>query len=287
MAYLLDNYYISVTESTCKLTWVRTVPDKGQVPSLRDDSGGKLSKNLMRAKTTFLDIGQSNYWDYLATFTSASCDPEKEIRGFLGWLNDLNYNHGWKIRYLALFERGELNHRLHAHVLLQNVPSEFVRQYTSAEYAKLPRDLKRLYSLFKTETGTRLAYCPWWKFGWSTLVPVDGSPKVVSYMTKYMTKQNLEFTTKFGKHTFFASRGLKRPVKQKVPVDIAVTMWHRVPPGSWFRSFSGDDGTLLSSCYILDKDKLPPALWDYYNQIYRNLQSGNEDVTAGYIASEK
>ena len=44
-----------------------------------------------------------------------------------------------------IFELGEKGSRLHAHVLLKDVPSEFVREYTSAEYSKLPRDVKRLY----------------------------------------------------------------------------------------------------------------------------------------------
>ena len=125
-----------------------------------------------------------------------------------------------------------------------------------------------------TAKGTRLATCPWWTFGWSTLVPVDGSPKVVSYMSKYMTKQNLALTTRFGGQSFLVSKGLNRPQKQKVPVDIAVTMWDRVPSGSWCSSFRGDDGFLLSSCFIMDKDKLSPDLWEYYSQIFNNLQSG-------------
>lgn len=273
VAFRLENYYILITQSTIKLTYVRSVPEEGTKVGKRDEENGKLKKNILRAKTTFLDIGQCNNWDYMGTFTSGSENPEKDIRGFLHWINDLNYNHGWRIRYLAIFELGDKGRRIHAHVLLKDVPKEFIREYSSAEYAKLPKDLKRLYSEYKTETGTRLAMCPWWRFGWSTLIPVDGSPKVVSYMSKYMTKQNIEFTTKFGKQSFFASKGLIRPLKQKIPTDIAGTMWRRVPSGSWYKSFFGDNGTLLSCCYIIDKDKIPSDLWDYYNQVYNDLQS--------------
>ena len=235
---------------------------------------GKRADNVRRAKTMFLDIGQSNSWDYMGTFTSACADPSSDIRAIPKWINNWNTNHHAKIRYLMIFELGEKGSRLHAHVLLKDVPSEFVREYTSAEYSKLPRDVKRLYAQYMTEKGTRLATCPWWSFGWSTLVPVDGSPKVVSYMSKYMTKQNLALTTRFGGQSFLVSKGLNRPQKQKVPVDIAATMWDRVPSGSWCSSFRGDDGFLLSSCFIMDKDKLSPDLWEYYSQIFNNLQSG-------------
>lgn len=274
MAYLHDNYYILVTESTVKLTYVRTVPAEGTEQAERDPSKGKAVKNVLRARTDFLDLGQSNMWEFMGTFTSGSDNPEKDIKGARGWFNDLNYHHGWKIRYLMVFELGEQGHRLHAHLLLKDVPPEFYREYAPGEYAKLPPDVKKLYSQYKTDSGSRLATCPWWKFGWSTLIPVDGSPKVVSYMTKYMTKSNLEFTTKFGGHSYFASKGLNRPEKKKIPADIVGAMWSRVPAGSWFRSFSGDGDGLLSSCYVLDKDKLSPDLWLYYSQIYQGLQTG-------------
>lgn len=273
MAYNHNNFYILCTESTVKLTWVKTVRAEGSPAPERNDERGKSVRNIRRAKTDFLDIGQSNTWDYMGTLTSGSDDPASDIRAFGRWIKDLNYNHGWKIRYLAVFELGDKGRRLHVHVLLKNVPPEFVREYTPGEYAKLPSDLKKLYSQYKTETGTRLATCPFWKFGWSTLIPIDGSPKVVSYMSKYMTKQNVEFTTRFGGHAYFASKGLNRPEKKKIPADIAATMWSRVPAGSWFREnrYLGD---VVSTCYVLDKDKLPSDLWDYYNQLYQILQSG-------------
>lgn len=274
MAYLHDNYYILVTESTVKLTYVRTVPAEGTARAECDPENGKATKNVMRAVTSFLDLGQSNMWEFMGTFTSGADDPEKDIRAVGRWFTNLNRNHGWKVRYLMVFEQGEQGRRLHAHLLLKDVPPEFYREYTPGEYAKLPPDVKKLYSQYKTENGTRLATCPWWRFGWSTLIPVDGSPKVVSYMTKYMTKSSLEFTTKFGGHSFFASKGLNRPEKKKIPADIVGAMWSRVPAGSWYRSFSGDGDGLLSSCYILDKDKLTPDLWLYYSQIYHGLQTG-------------
>ena len=71
MALNQGNYYILVTESTVKLTYVRTVPEPGMIAAERDPENGKRADNVRRAKTMFLDIGQSNSWDYMGTFTSA------------------------------------------------------------------------------------------------------------------------------------------------------------------------------------------------------------------------
>lgn len=269
-----ENYFISVCGDCIKLTYVSSVPEPGEPVSERRSEGAKSLSNINRAKKTFAEIGYCNPWEYMATFTSASADPSKDIRGVVRWLQKLNSNHGWSIKYLLIFEVGSEGGRLHAHALLSGVPADFVRCYSASEYARLPRAVKLLYSQYKTDTGTRLAYCPLWKKGWSTLVPVDGSPKVVSYMTKYMTKGNIEFTTQFGKRSFFASAGLNRPEKQKVPADIAGTMWRRVPPGTWFTCYWGDNGLPISSCYVVDRDKIAPALWNYYTSIFGALQEG-------------
>lgn len=271
MARLLDNYYILKTESEIKLTYVRSVPGEGDAYGERNPENGKSVCNLRRAKGAFLDLGQCNHWQYMGTFTAAADDPEKDIRRFTHWLNDWNHHHNAHIKFLCVFELGEKGRRLHVHVLLMDVPPDFAREYTTAEYAALPRDVKKLYSQYKTETGTRLACCPWWKFGWSTLVPCDDSPKVVSYMTKYMTKSSIEFTTKFGGHAYFSSLGLNRPEKRKIPTQNAATIWERIPANAWFRKFEYN-GDTISTCYIMDKDKLTPELWNYYTNVYESAQ---------------
>ena len=56
MALNQGNYYILVTESTVKLTYVRTVPEPGMIAAERDPEKGKRADNVRRAKTMFLDI---------------------------------------------------------------------------------------------------------------------------------------------------------------------------------------------------------------------------------------
>lgn len=274
MARILDNYFIIRTGDVIRLTYVKSVPAEGSVAPPRALDGDKATCNIARAKRNFMLLGQSNSWQYMGTFTAAADDPEKDIRRFTHWMNDWNHNHNAHIKFLCIFELGEKGRRLHVHVLLMDVPPEFVREYTAAEYAALPRDVKKLYSQYKTETGTRLACCPWWKFGWTTLIPCDGSPKVVSYMTKYMTKSSVEFTTKFGGHSYFASKGLFRPEKKKIPVYAARTAFDRVPADTWYSEYMGFNGP-VSLCFVLDKDKLPPDLWEYYSDLYDHPQASD------------
>lgn len=275
-----ENYYIKVTDSTVKLSYVKSVPDKGCNVGLRDDKKEKRGSNVSRARTEFLDLGQSNKWDWMGTFTSGTegLNYAADIRGIQEFIHNYNHNHKCKIKYLMVFELGEKGKRLHAHVLLKDVPESFLRPYTPQEYKKLPADVKRLYSQYRTETGTRLCKCPAWKCGWSTLIPTDGSPKVVSYMTKYMTKGNIEFTTAFGGHAYFSSHGLKRPKKKKIPSSAAGTAWERIPQDAWFHEYR-PDGMVLSSCYILDRDKISPELWEYYNSLYNSLQESKKTDT--------
>lgn len=269
----LENYFIRVTDSTIKLSYVRSVPLDGMMPGIRDSEKQKETSNIRRAKTQFLDIGQSNQWDYMGTLTSGTTGLSyaKDIRGISEWIHNYNRHNDCHIQYLMVFELGEKGKRLHAHVLLRDVPESFLRPYTPQEYRNLPADVKRLYSEYKTETGTRLCNCPSWRFGWSTLIPTDGSPKVVSYMTKYMTKGNIEFTTAFGGHAFFSSHGLKRAQKKRIPSEAAATAWKRIPSGSWYHDCKVD-GMIVSSCYILDRDKISPDLWKYYSSLFEELQ---------------
>lgn len=268
-----NNSYILVTESTVKLTWVRTVRDGDCGSSERNPDNERRSDNVQRAKTAFIDLGQCNAWEWLATFTVGSvADYEREIRGIWRWFQNWNTHHDAKISYLGVLEFGSKG-RLHAHVLLSGVPESFYTPFKPSEYKKLPADLKRLYSLHKGGFGPGLCHCPWWKKGFSTLVPIDGRPQVISYLTKYMTKSNVAASVSFGGHSYFASRGLKRSEKQKIPADIASTMFSRVPASAW-RKLSQYDGVLMTACYVLDKDKISGALWDYYKLCFEILQSG-------------
>lgn len=267
-----ENYYITRLGDTIKLTYVRAVPDKGTALPERDSDNDKLDCNVLRARRVFQGIGLCNSWEYLATFTSALENPDSDIRRIPRWISDWNRHHKSRIKYLMIYEVGGRGRRLHAHALLKNVPEIFARKYTSSEYRGLPPDCKRLYSLYKSESGgTNLCWCPWWRAGWSTLVPLDGNPRAISYLLKYMTKGNISFTTRFGGHSFFASKGLNRPVQKKIPSDIVSELYQRVPTQAWRHEYRYQ-GEPICSTVVLDKDKVSDTLWQYYIAMYENMQ---------------
>lgn len=269
-----ERYFITMTASSCRLTYCRSPNAGGQSSSERDPDGQKRADNVRRAKSAVLDIGQSNPWHYLATFTSGFSDPARDVRRLPKFLMNWNRNHDASIKYLMVYELGEKFSRIHAHALLADVPDAFIRRFDASEYRGLPPDLKRLYARYKRPGGGSLVgTCPSWKAGWSTLVPVDGSPRAVSYLTKYITKSNISFVAAFGGHAYFSSHGLKRPIKCKIPADMATTPFDRVPADSWYKEFREKNGGLLSCCYVFDKDKIPAALWDYYTALYQDLQA--------------
>lgn len=249
-------YYLKQTGDCMKLTGSAGADSvRDGALSKRDSSNGKSAKNLRRAKNEFLDIARANRWEWFATFTSANPDPEKDIRGMSKWLNNWNTNHHAKIKYQFVFEFGETGGRLHCHMLLKDVPPEFCRYYTKSEYSGLPAELKKAYSKYKTPDGTRLATCPWWKKGFSTLVPCDGSSKVASYMAKYMTKENMALTARFGGHCYFCSKGLDRPEKHQISDDLASTIVQNVPD-AWHAESE------FSCTTYIDKDKVPAKIWN-------------------------
>lgn len=63
MALNQGNYYILVTESTVKLTYVRTVPEPGMIAAERDPEKGKRADNVRRAKTMFLGHRSATSWN--------------------------------------------------------------------------------------------------------------------------------------------------------------------------------------------------------------------------------
>lgn len=268
-----DNYYLTLTASSIKFSYVAHVPDLDMKQAERAEDGEKTSDNLRRAKQAVIGIGQCNPWEYLATFTSSAENPTAEIRALPKFIQNFNYRYKVKIRYLIIYELGEKGRRLHAHCLLSGVPDNFKREYRPDEYAKLPRDMKRLYSICKSEKGTRLCCCPKWKYGYSTLVPIDGSPRIISYLTKYMTKGNVSYTTAFGGHAYFASKGLKRPEKKKVPADIVSDVWQAIPSGAYYSKYEDNTGNIVSYTYIVDRDKIDASLWEYYSTIFREINT--------------
>lgn len=96
---------------------------------------------------------------------------------------------------------------VHFHVLIWDLPYELIESEA---------DTRRIQNL--------------WRYGYVDLVPTDGSPKLSSYLAKYMSKA-MQDSRLLGKKAYSASRNILRPVSLNTPtsVDFACADWGITP----------------------------------------------------------
>lgn len=164
--------------------------------------------NMKRAVDKIYDLAFQNEWNYFMTIT---IDPEqfnskdvKEVyKRLRSWLTHQVERKG--LKYLLIPEQHK-NGGIHAHALINDC-------------FKLEHSGRYLYSgkAYKSDTlrnkGIDISLLkpvynvPEWKYGFSTAIPVDGSPaRLACYITKYITKDCKKI---FGKY-YLSSRNLNR-----------------------------------------------------------------------------
>lgn len=158
--------------------------------------------NIKRAIDKAFEIGLANNFKYFVTLTLDEnkidrYDTEKIYKKPRDWLsNRVKRNHMDYIifpEYHKLRE-DETERAIHFHGLI------------NADNLKLTDSGKT------TKNGQVIYNLDNWKFGFSTVIELDGRPAVVHYVTKYITKDN---TRIFGKTYFSGGKTLKR----EVPTD--------------------------------------------------------------------
>lgn len=165
--------------------------------------GGKKEKStrvdsIRRARRNFFELACCNDWQYMVTVTVAG-DDDSIVKSFLSFINDYQYNHSCKIKYLGVFERGEKNGRWHFHALMSGSSSFFGDWPLS--YRRTPYKLKKYY------ISGRLGVISGWKRGFTTVIKLsDDSSKAVRYISKYI---NPEY--RLGYHYYYRSRNLLTP----------------------------------------------------------------------------
>lgn len=177
----------------------------------------KLSSSVSRTKRLVLELALANDWDYFITMT---LDEKKLNRfdldawhsKFQEWLKYRRKKYGWKISYLLVPEQHG-DGAWHCHGLIKGV---------------MPLDLVPFSNMDKagycSENGRRLKaslrnsdYLDWREyrnsFGFVSLGPLKSQQAASFYVTKYITKDLARCVSTCGKHMYWASRGLNRPVK--------------------------------------------------------------------------
>ncbi|RKJ52748.1 hypothetical protein D7Y09_13605 [bacterium 1XD42-1] len=160
------------------------------------------SDSIKRAIDKAFEIGLANDFQYFITLTLDETkidryDTKKIYKKLRDWLsNRVKRN---QMDYILFPEyhklrEGETERAIHFHGLIN------AQNLTLTNSGRTTKNGQVIYNLDN------------WKYGFSTAIELDGSPAVVSYVTKYITKDN---TRIFGKTYFSGGRTLKR----EVPTD--------------------------------------------------------------------
>lgn len=141
------------------------------------------------------DIGRSNVWDYFLTFTFNpdkvdSFDYSAVSKKLINWLKIVRRKCPDMV-YLVVPEMHKSG-RYHFHGLFANIDA-----LTFFDSGK------------RTDRGQVVYNLVEYNLGFSTAINVDGSSAIVSYLTKYITKDLAEST--FGKKRYWSSRNVKLP----------------------------------------------------------------------------
>lgn len=177
----------------------------------------KLSSSISRTKRTILELGLANEWDYFITLTLNEekvdrFDLEAWHDKFKEWLKYRRKKYGLKIAYLLVPEQHG-DGSWHAHGLIRGLmPLDLVSfagmdkaGYRSKEGRRLPRKLRESDYLNWREYSRSFGYC--------SLGQLQSHEAASFYITKYITKDVARCVSKCGKHMYWCSQGLNRPVK--------------------------------------------------------------------------
>ena len=156
-------------------------------------------RSLRRARMNVVDIAMLNEFEYFGTITISDEKHGKDIENpylmekkLCNLFDNYKQRVAPKFEYILVAEFGAKNHRLHFHFLAKGIPKE---DLFKNEYHKLDWKLTRE------------------KFGHTQIKHICDTRQdrvhVAKYCSKYITKDNI----KIGKHRYYCSNGLKRPIK--------------------------------------------------------------------------
>lgn len=155
-----------------------------------------------RVKEEVFDIAYSNYWNYFVTLTFDGekvdrYDYDECIKKVSTFFHNLRNRVSKDIRYIALPEHHK-NGGIHFHALVY-VPKRYhdLLFEQAINRKKNDEDIERCYNIKK------------WSYGFSTAIECDDSPKMISYVTKYITKETDNMRK--GARRFVYSRNCQKP----------------------------------------------------------------------------
>ena len=170
------------------------------------DNEAKLANNIIRSKTTILQLALCNKWEW---FGSMTLDPAKYNRYDLDkfktdlpqFLRNLRKKYKSKITYLLVPERHK-DGAWHMHGFFSGIPREALSEFKPGQYDKTLKKLKDNNYLNWSDYAK--------KFGFVSLGAIRDPIKTAKYITKYITKDLATAVGGFGAHMHFATQKLAR-----------------------------------------------------------------------------
>ena len=175
------------------------------------------SDSMKRAIDKVYDIAFQNEWSYFLTCTIAEGDfdrnsPQEVYKKLCNWLRNRVKRDG--LKYLLIPEyHPQKKQGIHFHALINDVLTleDSGRCVYSDGKAWRREDLAQRG--IDTTAYKTIYNVPCWKYGYSTAIPVSGSPaRLACYITKYITKDCKKIFGKF----YLSSRNCVRDVEIKV-----------------------------------------------------------------------
>lgn len=172
------------------------------LPRTEEEERHCISTSLNRTKNMIYDLAQSNEWDWFLTLTFNPAVYESDrydmvVRYFKRFIDNIRKHFCPDLVYLFVPELHKDGVKYHLHGVINHADG-----------------LVFTDSGIKDDDGEPIYNLPVWKYGFSTASKIKDSARASSYITKYMTKETVQVTK--GKHRYFASRNIKKPMVTKL-----------------------------------------------------------------------
>lgn len=168
-----------------------------------DPTKTRTQANAIRSATSFRRLLLANFQGvenpvlFTLTYRENTRDISEAARDFTSFIQALRYRFGKGFKYVAVPEfqkRGAV----HFHALFWGLPQAVLLQER------------------QTRTLAQL-----WSWGFIDVVFTDGSPRIASYLAKYMAKAFLDYRL-FGRRAYYASRSMNRPIIVKGLTNVSL-----------------------------------------------------------------
>lgn len=208
---------------------------RGKRTKARTRVSSRRYDNVQRVRKSFVRLVQSNLGrpdaPFLVTFTMLAVVPLHEAYADItSFFKRLRERYGDSFAYVGVPEFQERG-AVHFHVLVWGIPVDV--WITEGSFGKLKGGSMWRWFRYLQENGIRYerlrntrALQHQWQRGYLDCVPTDNSPKLASYMAKYMLKA-VRDERLAGNKAYFGSRNLMRPVSlvSKTQIAFAFDAW--------------------------------------------------------------